>query len=223
MNLPILDKKCMDLKIALLRENYTKDGLPDESVPDQPMDLFKMWFDEALGSKVTEPNAMTLSTVDKHGKPDARMVLMKGMGEDSIRFFTNYDSTKAKELNNNPHAACVFWWPELERQVRVRGHVQKTSRQESEVYFSTRPLESQIGAWASGQSQPVGSRKELEQAFNEARRHFSGKPIPTPSNWGGYELSITEIEFWQGRPGRMHDRIIFRKKLHTWNRERLSP
>lgn len=213
----------MDTKIASLRENYTKDGLPDGSVPEQPVPLFKKWFDEALDSKVAEPNAMTLSTVDKHGNPDARMVLMKGIGEDAIRFFTNYESTKGKELENNPHAACVFWWPELERQIRIKGHIQKISKKESEEYFSIRPLDSQIGAWASGQSQPVGSRKELEQAFNEARRQFSGKPIPKPSGWGGYDLFITEIEFWQGRPGRMHDRINFRKKLHTWKKERLSP
>lgn len=213
----------MDTKIASLRENYTKDGLSEESIPGEPITLFKKWFDEALSAEVMEPNAMTLSTVDKHGKPDARMVLMKGIGEDTVRFFTNYDSTKAKELDNNPNAACVFWWPELERQIRIRGHVQKSSKKESEEYFSVRPPDSQIGAWASLQSQPVSSRKELEQAFNEARRQFSGKTIPKPERWGGYDLTITEIEFWQGRPGRMHDRIIFRKKLHTWNSERLSP
>lgn len=213
----------MDTKIASLRENYTKDGLPDDNLSDEPVTLFRKWFDEAMATQVSEPNAMTLATVDKNGKPDARMVLMKGIGEDAIRFFTNYESTKARELDNNPHAACVFWWPELERQIRMRGSVKKIGLEESEEYFSVRPIDSQIGAWASRQSQPVSSRLELEQAFNEARRQFGGKLIPKPASWGGYDLSITEIEFWQGRPGRLHDRIIFRKKLHTWKRERLSP
>lgn len=213
----------MDTKIAPLRENYTKDGLPDVNLPDEPVTLFRKWFDEAMASQVSEPNAMTLATVDKKGNPNARMVLMKGIGEDAIRFFTNYESTKARELDNNPHVACVFWWPELERQIRIRGSVKKIGSEESAEYFSVRPADSQIGAWASGQSQPVSSRHELEQAFNQARRQFSGKPIPKPANWGGYDLSITEIEFWQGRPGRLHDRIVFRKKLHTWKRERLSP
>src|SRR5690625_3852644 len=213
----------MDTKIAPLRENYTKDGLPDVNLPDEPVTLFRKWFDEAMASQVSEPNAMTLATVDKKGNPNARMVLMKGIGEDAIRFFTNYESTKARELDNNPHAACVFWWPELERQIRIRGSVKESGREGSAEYVSVRPADSQVGAWASRQSQRVSSRHELEQAFNQARRQFSGKPVPKPANWGGYDLSITEIEFWQGRPGRLHDRIVFRKKLHTWKRERLSP
>lgn len=213
----------MDNKIASLRRNYTKDGLLDDQVPIHPIILLKQWFEEALESKVMEPNAMTLSTVDKNGYPNSRMVLMKGIEDESIRFFTNYESVKGRELQNNPHVACVLWWGELERQIRIKGSVKKISEKESEEYFSIRPVESQLGAWASKQSRGVSGREELEVAFNEARIKFQNTTVPKPQNWGGYDILISEIEFWQGRLGRMHDRILFKKKIETWTKERLAP
>lgn len=211
------------VNVADLRKKYTKAGLLESGLPEDPMKLFRQWFREALDSEVTEPNAMTLATVNEVGNPNARMVLMKGIEDGSITFFTNYASRKATELEANPHASCTFWWAELERQVRLTGQVQKVPASVSEEYFQSRPRESQIGAWASAQSKPVSGRKELEDEFEKFREKFDGLLVPKPDFWGGYEIAIQEIEFWQGRPGRMHDRIRYTLINGSWSRHRLAP
>lgn len=212
-----------ELNIADLRRRYTKGGLLEEKLPDKPIPLFKQWMDEAIHSEVMEPNAMALATVDEDNHPDVRTVLLKGIEDRAITFFTNYLSRKARELSKTPYASCVFWWPELERQIRLRGPVGKLSEEVSERYFKSRPRESQIGAWASHQSEVIENREELERKFNEIESRFAGKDVPKPDYWGGYSITPAEIEFWQGRPGRLHDRIRYRKEDQTWNRERLSP
>ncbi len=210
-------------EIASLRKNYTKDGLPDEGLPEHPMELFKKWLKEALESDVPEPNAMVLSTVDKSGYPNSRTVLLKGVEDESIRFFTNYESKKGKEILHNAHVSVVFWWRELERQVRIRGVAERVSEKESSDYFESRPRESQIGAWASSQSDEIPSRNSIEERYREVKEKYSGKVIPKPPFWGGFDISIQEIEFWQGRPGRLHDRIKYRKLNSNWERKRLAP
>ena len=211
------------MNVADLRKQYTKAGLVESGLPEKPMALFKQWFREALESEVVEPNAMALATVSGEGKPSARMVLMKGIEEDSITFYTNYQSRKASELEKTPHAACTFWWAELERQVRISGAVKKVPESASTEYFDTRPRQSQIGAWASSQSRPVSARKELEELFSSFERKFDGKKVPKPDHWGGYRITFDEMEFWQGRPGRMHDRIRYSLEKDGWNRQRLAP
>ena len=166
---------------------------------------------------------MVLSTVRSDGRPDSRVVLLKGIGESSISFYTNYESEKAVELKETPFASCCFWWPELQRQVRLRGSVVKVSREESAAYFSTRPRESQIGAWASQQSREISSREELEERVRKIEKRFHGKDVPLPDNWGGYRVELDEMEFWQGRSGRLHDRMRYRRRGRNWLRNRLSP
>ncbi len=212
-----------ELIISELRRRYTKGGLPDENLPDEPIQFLSKWFDEAVRSDVLEPNAMALATVDEEGKPNVRMVLLKDILEASVTFFTNYISRKGHELTEHPYTACTIWWPELERQVRFRGEVSKLSSEVSQEYFQSRPRESQIGAWASLQSDVVTGRDELEKKYAVMASKFDGEKIPVPDYWGGYEIKISEIEFWQGRPGRLHDRIRYRKENQTWKKERLSP
>jgi pyridoxamine 5'-phosphate oxidase len=211
------------VNVADLRKQYTKAGLLESGIPENPMSLFKQWFREALESEVTEPNAMALATVTANGTPDSRMVLMKGIEEDSITFFTNYESRKAADLEKIPHASCTFWWAELERQVRLSGSAEKVSVDVSAEYFDSRPRQSQIGAWASSQSRPVSSRKELEELFTRYEKKFDGEKVPKPDHWGGYKIFIREIEFWQGRPGRLHDRIRYTLDQGNWFRQRLAP
>jgi len=210
-------------EIASLRKNYTLAGLPDEEVPEKPMELFKKWLKEALTSDVLEPNAMVLSTVDKNGNPNSRTVLLKGVQGESIRFFTNYKSVKGGEISRNNHISVVFWWGELERQVRIRGVAERVSETESSDYFQSRPRESQIGAWASNQSDEITGREILEERFRAVKGKYSGKKIPKPPFWGGVDILISEIEFWQGRPGRLHDRIKYRKVNSNWEKKRLAP
>ena len=218
-----ISDRFMDSKIADLRRNYTKGGLQEEQLPENPITFFKQWFDEALKSEVMEPNAMSLATVTTAGTPNSRMVLLKGIEEKSIQFYTNYNSDKGQELEENPAAAVTFWWPELERQVRIWGDVSKLSDKESSLYFQSRPRESQLGAWASNQSSDIDSRESLKKQFAKFQEKFEGKDIPKPEQWGGYEIEINKIEFWQGRPGRFHDRILYAKESGTWNRKRLQP
>ena len=213
----------MSLKISELRKNYTRDGLTEKDVTDDPLVLFKQWFDEAVHSEVPEPNAMVLATADEQRRPNARTVLMKGISEREIRFFTNFESQKALEMEVNNQVACVFWWGELERQVRIRGTVTKLNTEASEEYFKSRPRQSQIGAWASSQSSSIESRQQLEKQFNQLEERFEGKEIPKPDFWGGYSITINEIEFWQGRPGRLHDRVQYQFTNNGWTRRRLSP
>lgn len=217
-----MDKK-KELDIAALRKRYAKDGLSEHSLPDEPVLLFKKWLEQAIQSEVLEPNAMSLATVNENGEPNVRIVLLKNMRDNTIRFFTNYKSRKGQELAVNPVAACAFWWPELERQVRLRGTVERIAAENSAEYFSSRPRESQIGAWASDQSRIVKNREALQKRFDELESEFDGSEIPMPANWGGYSLEFREIEFWQGRPGRMHDRIVYQLSQGAWNRKRLAP
>ncbi|WP_069130142.1 pyridoxamine 5'-phosphate oxidase [Rhodohalobacter halophilus] len=211
------------MDIADLRKRYTRNGLDEKDLPLNPIELFRMWIDEALDAEVPEPNAMALATVTEAGAPNVRMVLLKGIDELSARFFTNYQSRKGRELESTPSAACTIWWAELERQIRFSGRVKKLSVAESEEYFRSRPRESRIGAWASEQSRPVANRTELEERFIEVEQMFEGKEIPKPQHWGGYKIIFETIEFWQGRPGRLHDRIFYQLSSGKWNRQRLAP
>lgn len=198
-------------------------GLPQPAADRDPIDLFSEWYEAANDSNIILPNAMTLATADELGRPSARMVLLKGFGPDGFRFFTNYGSQKARELDSNPRAALVFHWEILQRQVRIQGSVERISEHESAGYFATRTRGSQLGAWASKQSSRLPSREELERSFEEARSRFEGKEVPLPSFWGGYRLLPERIEFWQGRANRLHDRLVFLKDGDEWRTERLYP
>lgn len=206
-----------------LRQDYRSAQLNDNDVNKNPIKQFEKWFAEAMTAEIFEPNAMTLATADKTGKPNARIVLLKGFDENGFSFYTNYLSQKGKELKKNPQACLVFFWGELERQVRIEGKIEKLSKEASEKYFHSRPIASQIGAIASPQSQVLNDRKELEQKFEELTSLYEGKTIPKPAHWGGYILKPTSIEFWQGRRSRLHDRIKFDLINGKWQTNRLAP
>ncbi|RNL52396.1 pyridoxamine 5'-phosphate oxidase [Pedobacter jejuensis] len=206
-----------------LRQDYKSATLDEADVDNNPINQFKKWFDNAVEAEVYEPNAMTLATADKAGKPDARIVLLKGVDENGFRFFTNYLSAKGKELKRNPYAALVFFWSDLERQVRVEGTVEKLDKETSEEYFITRPVASQIGAVASPQSQIIPDRKFLEEKFEDLKLKSNNKNIAKPAHWGGYIVKPTRIEFWQGRRSRLHDRINFELVKGSWVKTRLAP
>lgn len=212
-----------DLDLANSRKDYTLKTLEIESVQDNPLAQFKIWFEEALAAKALEANAMHLSTVEADGKPSARIVLLKELDEQGFVFFTNYKSRKGKALEENPFVALTFFWPELERQVRVEGKVQKVSIEESATYFHSRPRGSQLGAWASPQSQEIENRAVLEENLEKIEQQFTGQEIDLPTFWGGYVVIPTYIEFWQGRSNRLHDRIVFVKEGNNWVKKRLAP
>jgi pyridoxamine 5'-phosphate oxidase len=209
--------------IAELRKNYTLAGLTEQEAGSDPIALFQQWFDAALEAKLPEPNAMTLATCTREGKPSARTVLLKILDQRGFTFFTNYNSRKGEELAQNPYAAAVFLWHEFERQVRVEGTVEKASAQESDEYYISRPLGSRLGAWASRQSEVIPDREYLEREQAELLARYPDGNIPRPEHWGGYRIIPESIEFWQGRPNRLHDRIRFRKTASGWVVERLSP
>jgi pyridoxamine 5'-phosphate oxidase len=214
----------MDMELAGLRENYIKGGLAERDLLKDPLDQFRRWFAEAQAAQIREPNAMTLATATPDGIPSARVVLLTGFDDRGFVFFTNYQSRKGEELEENPHAALVFYWGELERQVRITGTVTKTSREKSEAYFASRPVPAQIGAWVSEQSSVIPNRKILEDQYTALAQWYEGQEIPAPPHWGGYLVSPETIEFWQGRPSRLHDRILFtRIDESKWEIERLSP
>lgn len=199
-------------------------SLDEAAAGAEPMHFFRQWFEEARNAEVHEVNAMTLATADAAGMPHARIVLLKGADDTGFTFFTNYDSDKGQQLAANPRAALVFFWPELERQVRVEGSVQKVSREDSDAYFHSRPPGSRLGAWASPQSAVIRDRAELEQREAEIAARYAGADIPRPEHWGGYRLIPQRIEFWQGRASRLHDRICFEcDSSNAWNRFRLAP
>lgn len=214
----------MNSKIADIRTSYTLSSLDIEDTGNDPIVFFQKWFQEAVLSEVFEVNAMTLATATKDGIPDARTVLLKGIASDSFLFYTNYESRKGKELEENPKACLVFFWSELERQIRIEGNVSKVSKEESNEYFHSRPRESQIGAAASPQSQKIPDRKFLEERFEKLSKEFEGKEVILPNNWGGYAVHPIRIEFWQGRSSRLHDRIVFEKKADSsWEKFRVAP
>jgi len=209
--------------LADLRKDYARGSLDETSVDADPIRQFEAWFKQALDARLPEPNTMTLATVDARGYPSARIVLIKGVDERGFVFFTNYESRKGLDLAANPHASLLFYWIELERQVRVEGTVVKTGADESDAYFNSRPLGSRIGAWASDQSRPIESRALLE-AREKSFVERLGEHPPRPPHWGGYRLVPDTIEFWQGRPSRLHDRILYsRQSGGEWRISRLSP
>ncbi|MEH1966268.1 pyridoxamine 5'-phosphate oxidase [Nostoc sp.] len=214
----------MDKTVADLRKDYTLEGLSELEVDLNPFIQFKKWFDQALAAQLPEPNAMTIATATPDGKPSARMVLLKDFDERGFVLFTNYNSHKGQELAENPQAALVFWWAELERQVRISGYVEKVSEAESDQYFHSRPANSRLGAWVSNQSEVIESREVLERRLQEFQSKYENQEISRPPHWGGLRVIPTEIEFWQGRPSRLHDRLLYsRLDNSTWNIQRLSP
>ncbi len=211
-------------QLAALRRDYSLRPLCRIDLDPEPIVQFNSWLQEAHAAEILEPNGMTLSTVDATGQPWSRTVLLKICDERGFTFFTNYESSKGAQLAANPRAALTFWWGAMERQVNVTGTVSRVSAEESERYFQSRPLASQLGAWASAQSRVVISRAQLEQQFEETRERFAGGVIPLPSHWGGYCLRPRTIEFWQGRQSRLHDRLRYtREGEQKWRIERLSP
>jgi pyridoxamine 5'-phosphate oxidase len=203
--------------------NIALEGLDEKTIDRDPIKQFQLWFNDAIAAKLPLPEAMTLATATPEGKPSARMVLLKQVDVDGFVFFTNYRSAKAEQLDANPYAALVFYWSQLDRQVRVEGSVVKTSAEESRDYFRTRPRESQIGAWASEQSQAISSREVLEQRAQELETLYGDREVDCPEHWGGYRLKPERIEFWKSRIGRLHDRILYQRDATGWSITRLSP
>ena len=209
--------------LADLRREYASRALTEADALDDPIQQFSLWFGEALKAELLDTNAMTLATASRDGVPAARIVLLKGFDEAGFVFFTNYESAKARDLEDNPRACLLMFWAVLERQVRITGRVARTSSEESETYFRSRPFESQIGAWASAQSQKVNERAVLESRYAELAAKYAGMPVPLPPFWGGYRVAPESIEFWQGRKSRLHDRLLYKRRDGQWERSRLAP
>ncbi|MTI30203.1 pyridoxamine 5'-phosphate oxidase, partial [Cytophagales bacterium RKSG123] len=207
-----------------IRTEYSKESLEINDVNSNPVEQFKKWFEEALQAEVMEPSAMNLATISSQGRPSSRIMLLKGVENQKFIFYTNYESNKGKDIIANPFVALNFFWPELERQVRVEGIIKKVSAETSDSYFKSRPRSSQIGAWVSEQSHPITDRKILEERYQQLVKKYEGQEIPRPSFWGGYKVIPERIEFWQGRPSRLHDRLSYTKESNNnWKIERLSP
>lgn len=211
------------MNIEALRREYKRSELNDESVDPDPVKQFQSWFEEALRSDIDEVNAMTLATADKNGRPSARIVLLKSFTSDGFTFYTNYEGRKSRDLMKNPYAALVLFWKELERQIRIEGRVEKVSAEESEKYFLSRSYESRISATVSPQSKEVPSRRHLEDMWVKKLKEVEGKEFHRPDYWGGFRVIPDRIEFWQGRPNRLHDRILYSLNDGKWRISRLAP
>jgi len=214
----------MKQAISDLRKEYSKHTLDSDTVDRDPIKQFSTWFEEAVKAETPEPNAMSLATVNHQGLPSCRIVLLKGIEDGGFVFFTNYASDKGEDLEHKPVAALTFFWSELERQVRIQGTVRKVSKEASTAYFQSRPRDSQIGAWVSPQSTPISNRAILEERRKSIEEKFSGQEkLPKPEQWGGYHVAPLLIEFWQGRPSRLHDRIVYVRNGDQWDIRRLAP
>jgi pyridoxamine 5'-phosphate oxidase len=213
------------VNVADLRRDYSRQTLLESNADANPFLQFQHWFTQALNAEVIEPNAMTLATITADGKPAARIVLLKDLDERGFVFYSNFQSRKGQELAQTPAAALVFWWGELERQVRIEGAITVVSETEADDYFQSRPRGSQLGAWVSNQSQVITDRSVLEQRLEQLEQDYLDRPIPRPAHWGGYRLAPTYFEFWQGRANRLHDRLCYRHATASslWQMERLSP
>jgi pyridoxamine 5'-phosphate oxidase len=208
---------------ASLRKEYTRSGLRETDMNPDPIVQFNEWFERAIGADLHEPNAMTLATATEDGRPSARTVLLKGYDGRGFVFYTNYEGRKAGELEANPACALLFYWGELERQIRIEGKASRLSDEESDAYFASRPRGSRLGAWASEQSRPVENRSVLEERVRELEAGYEGREIPRPPFWGGYRVEPDSIEFWQGRENRLHDRLVYHREDGAWSIERLQP
>lgn len=214
----------MKVDLAIIRQEYTKSGLKSSDLPDNPLVLFEKWLHEAVNAGVNEPTAMLVGTVSPEGTPATRTVLLKGLHDGKFIFYTNYESRKGKHLTQNPYISLSFIWHELERQVNIEGVATRVSPQESDEYFRKRPYKSRIGARISPQSEPVESRMQLIRKFVKEAFRWGGKEVDRPEHWGGFAVTPTRIEFWQGRPSRLHDRFLYiLQSKDTWKRERLAP
>lgn len=211
------------MSIASIRKDYQLKSLDESDVQPNAIDQFSIWWDEALKAQIEEVNAMTLCTTRPDGRPSARIVLLKGFDQAGFVFYTNYESEKGKHLAGNPFASIVFFWKELERQVRIEGACEKVTDDESDAYFRSRPLGSRIGAWVSPQSRTISGRSELEQRTEEIQKRFNLCDVSRPPHWGGYRVVPETIEYWQGRSNRLHDRILYTKKGNNWEITRLAP
>jgi pyridoxamine 5'-phosphate oxidase len=212
------------LNIADIRTEYMREALDEDIAGHDPLIFFRKWFGEAESAQITEINAMTLATVDKHARPHARIVLLKGLDNEGFVFFTHYESAKGSEIDANPHVALLFFWKEQERQVRIDGYIEKIDPAESDAYFNSRPKGSKLGAWASPQSRRIPHRNVLDTNYSKYEQEFSNADTPRPPHWGGFRVLASGVEFWQGRPSRMHDRILFTKnETGKWDRHRLAP
>jgi pyridoxamine 5'-phosphate oxidase len=209
--------------INSLRHDFSKQTLDEKDVHKNPVIQFSKWFTEAVDAKVNEPNAMTVCTATLDGKPSARILLLRNFDDDGFVFYTNYQSRKGEEIDKNPNAALLFFWPELERQIRIEGILSKQNSEDSDMYFKSRPRTSKLGAWTSAQSKVLASRKVLDEEYEKLSKKFPGEEIPRPEHWGGYILKPFSVEFWQGRPSRLHDRILYTKENDAWKIERLAP
>lgn len=213
----------MKEQLPHMRMEYSRDVLHRTDLHPNPLVQFEAWFEQSAREGGDDPHAFVLSTVSADGIPNGRVVLLKGLEEDAFVFYTNYQSAKGRDLEANPRAAATFFWPHLQRQVRIIGHVERISPERSTAYFQSRPRGSQIGAWASPQSEELPNRDALEQAWREAELRFGDGPIERPAHWGGFALSPERMEFWQGRPSRLHDRFCYTKKEASWELTRLAP